>query len=384
MAAALLFASRFLTSNSSPRSQEKMVLLLADGANDCGDVGAALGELRASRTIFRHETVGFGIEPGSQAAQDLRQVATSSGGQFHHAANAAQLSDVLLEFVDTFSLLDMLGMFGKPASTSQLATRARQSSAPQKSTSGPQESTSSGLRSMVGSFRRARPTDPGPPEDIVSGASSDEATNQEVVAAIEERLGVTSASTAIHEAARQSDIATIQELLAAGADVNNAGNSEGTPLHIAARYASAETIRTLVAMGADLEDDSNITGLPLHVAAGSGRAEAVRTLLAAGAGPNWKENLTLRTALHVAAVGCQSEMVETLLRAGADPAASDNTRQTRLHLVANRRWNCQEIARALLAAGAGPEARNSSGARPLDLAPRASAVYRLLAQWPQP
>ena len=91
MAEALLFANRFMRDNSQPVTTTKMIFLLADGQNDCGDVNQALEELRGSGLVFRHETVGFGIEPNSDAARDLRHIATVGGGVYHHAADATQL-----------------------------------------------------------------------------------------------------------------------------------------------------------------------------------------------------------------------------------------------------------------------------------------------------
>ena len=82
MADALLFANRFLARNGSAGASDRMVMLLADGQNDCGDVGQAMAALEASGVIFRHETVGFGITPNSAAAQDLRQIATQTGGAY--------------------------------------------------------------------------------------------------------------------------------------------------------------------------------------------------------------------------------------------------------------------------------------------------------------
>ena len=34
-----------------------------------------------------------------------------SGGVYHHAQNATQLADVFMEFVDTLTVIDMLGQF---------------------------------------------------------------------------------------------------------------------------------------------------------------------------------------------------------------------------------------------------------------------------------
>ena len=115
MADALLFANRFMDQNGHAGASDRMIMLLADGENDCGDVSQAMAALKASGIVFRHETVGFGITPNSQVAQDLRDIATQTGGTYHHAADAAQLSDVFMEFVDTFTVIDLLGQFGKTA-----------------------------------------------------------------------------------------------------------------------------------------------------------------------------------------------------------------------------------------------------------------------------
>ena len=112
MADALLFANRYMERNGDSAATDRMIMLLADGQNDCGDVAQAMASLQASGIIFRHETVGFGITPNSRAAQDLREVATQTGGTYHHAADASQLADVFMEFVDTLSVIDMLGRFG--------------------------------------------------------------------------------------------------------------------------------------------------------------------------------------------------------------------------------------------------------------------------------
>ena len=146
MADALLFANRFMNRNGKAGARDRMIMLLADGQNDYGDVGQALATLQASGTIFRHETVGFGIMPNSPAAADLRDVATQTGGTYHHAADAAQLADVFMEFVDTFSVIDLLGQFGKNA---QPTPRPH----PPDADAGPQEDDDDGLTSLLGSFK---------------------------------------------------------------------------------------------------------------------------------------------------------------------------------------------------------------------------------------
>ena len=158
MADALLFANRFLAANGSAGASDRMIMLLADGQNDCGDVGQAMAALEASGVIFRHETVGFGITPNSPAAQDLRQIATQTGGAYHHAADASQLSDVFMEFVDTLSVIDMLGRFGSgsqgartsPAGEARTSQATRQGSPSQPI---PKAARKGGLSSMIGSIK---------------------------------------------------------------------------------------------------------------------------------------------------------------------------------------------------------------------------------------
>ena len=112
MATALQVANEFMSTNGSAGAGDRMIMLLADGQNDCGDIDQALAELKASGVIFRHETVGFGITPNSQAADDLRKIATQTGGSYHHASDASQLADVFMEFVDTLTVIDLLGRTG--------------------------------------------------------------------------------------------------------------------------------------------------------------------------------------------------------------------------------------------------------------------------------
>ena len=143
MADALLFANHYMKKNGYSSASTRMIMLLADGQNDCGNIAQAMADLKSSGIIFRHETVGFGITPNSQAAQDLRQIATQTGGTYHHAVDANQLADVFMEFVDTFTVIDMLGMFGKPSRGS--------SGKPQPQSTSQQGGSNAGKNSSPGS-----------------------------------------------------------------------------------------------------------------------------------------------------------------------------------------------------------------------------------------
>ena len=152
MADALLFANRFMDQNGHARASDRMIMLLADGENDCGDIRQAMASLKASGIVFRHETVGFGITPNSRAAQDLRDIATRTGGTYHHAADAAQLADVFMEFVDTFTVIDLLGQFGKGA--------ASPTPSPSPNPSGQPQADEGSLSGLLGGFKAPPKGDP--------------------------------------------------------------------------------------------------------------------------------------------------------------------------------------------------------------------------------
>ena len=159
MATAVQFANRFMSSNGSAGAADRMIMLLADGQNDCGDIDQALAELQAAGVIFRHETVGFGITPNSAAADDLRKIATQTGGTYHHAADATQLADVFMEFVSTLTVIDLLGRIGSgpsgPGAPAGAAPRGGASAAGPGSASQPGSPAGGGgaFGSLIGRIR---------------------------------------------------------------------------------------------------------------------------------------------------------------------------------------------------------------------------------------
>ena len=165
MAPALLLANRFMEDNGAASARDRMIVLLADGQNDCGSVGDALDELSASGVIFRHETVGFGIEPNSAAADDLRAIATQSGGTFHHAADATQLGDLFMQFVDTLTVIDMLGTFGSGGGGASTTGPPTGSASPGQTASGASASAPGQVTGLLGQFKSKPPPIPAPKDD---------------------------------------------------------------------------------------------------------------------------------------------------------------------------------------------------------------------------
>merc|ERR550514_2412950 len=71
---------------------------------------------------------------------------------------------------------------------------------------------------------------------------------------------------ALHNAARDGDLEYIEELLEAGADVNEKSANELTPLHWAAIQGHHHVVDVLLEAGADITAEDEIGQHPLHFA----------------------------------------------------------------------------------------------------------------------
>ena len=160
-------------------------------------------------------------------------------------------------------------------------------------------------------------------------------------------------SSALVNAARDGDVATVQALLAGDADANTALGDGLTALHQAAAYGRADVAEALIAAGADLEAATRIGSYtPLHLAARGAHAAVVRHLVAAGANVEAVTSTSGVSPLHLAAAAIDgAEVVEALLADGADPNARESSAgQTPLMFAAGA--NRAESAKALLQGGA--------------------------------
>ena len=178
-------------------------------------------------------------------------------------------------------------------------------------------------------------------------------------------------TTALHWTARlNTNPAVIAALLKAGADINSRDEIfNRTPLYDAVSFNSEPAvISVLLEAGADVNDQDERGVTPLHLAAQNNTEPAViSVLLEAGADISSQDN-SGETPLHAAAYNnSEPAVISALLEAGADINSRSEHGETPLHRAA---YNNSEpaIISVLLEAGADINSRNEFGDTPLDQA----------------
>src|SRR5262245_28600721 len=181
-------------------------------------------------------------------------------------------------------------------------------------------------------------------------------------------------STALLWAAYQADLPMAQALIAAGARPNTPNKYGVTPLLQASRTGAAPIIQALLRAGGDLKIAHPEGETPLMAASYAGNAEAVRLLLEAGADVNATDTYQKQTALMWAATEGHTDVVKALLDAKADPniKAHVTTLTERKHadhptggftaLMYAARNGHEDTVKALIAGGADPKLTNGDGA----------------------
>src|SRR5258708_20634211 len=163
-----------------------------------------------------------------------------------------------------------------------------------------------------------------------------------------------------------ADDAAALRLLAASAELATARIAHG-----ATRQAATEYYLDPIAHYVYAGDTA------LHVAAAAYRCEIAEKLIALGAGVR-ERNRRGAEPLHYAADGtpgaptwnpdAQAATIAILIAAGADPNAADSSGVMPLHRAVRTR--CTAAVKALLAGGADARAKNRSGSSPHQLATR--------------
>jgi ankyrin repeat protein len=131
-------------------------------------------------------------------------------------------------------------------------------------------------------------------------------------------------TTALHWAARDSNLKATRLLLKAGADVNASNRYGVTALSLAVTSGNLAVVKALLDAGADANRALVEGETVLMTAARTGNAKIVRALIAKGADLEARENYYGETALIAAVTQNHAETVAVLLEAGAGANVRSN------------------------------------------------------------
>ena len=200
---------------------------------------------------------------------------------------------------------------------------------------------------------------------------------------------VHSGDHALHIAARNGDIQTVQLLVDCGADVNALNEDGQTLLHTAASGENncPELCSILLKLNAKIDAVDKDGNQPLHLACKRRHAATGNLLLSHGADVtalNKQQQRPLHLAnesilnsfqvhsgdhaLHIAARNGDIQTVQLLVDCGADENALNEDGQTLLHTAAGGWKDCPELCSILLKLNAKIDAVDKDGNQPLHLA----------------
>ncbi|PXY40377.1 hypothetical protein DMB65_12225 [Flavobacterium cheongpyeongense] len=121
LASALSRANSYMASNKSLASVTQMIILLADGNDDCGNLESVLASLAKKEIIFRHETIGLGLDNNSTAQSQLKSIAQTTKGQYHNSSSSEELSVQFKNALENMKMLEMMGKMNGSSAKPQAA-----------------------------------------------------------------------------------------------------------------------------------------------------------------------------------------------------------------------------------------------------------------------
>jgi len=177
--------------------------------------------------------------------------------------------------------------------------------------------------------------------------------------------------TGLHAATYRGDVAQIQRLAAARADLNARDGHGRTPLHVATFARQREAIRALASAGADLNLLENDRYDGVTIASVADDEETLRVLLSLGASAKQVTSRYDGTALIAAAHLGHDGVVRQLIAAGAPLDHVNNLHWTAVIeaiVLGNGGTRHQATLQALVKAGANLQLADRQGQTPLELA----------------
>ena len=193
--------------------------------------------------------------------------------------------------------------------------------------------------------------------------------NMPILAVILSLIAATTATAQdqdILQAAREGDLARVEELVQQDPALINFQNDNGqTPMHMAAWQGHLNIVQFLIDLGADINTMGPANQSPLLYAAYEGRTEIVEILLQQGAEFNYQDR-NGRTPLHYAARQNHPDVVRYLLSQGADLNIKENQGETELHFAA--RGGNREIVALLADSASDIYAKTNDGKLPIHTA----------------
>jgi ankyrin repeat protein len=176
------------------------------------------------------------------------------------------------------------------------------------------------------------------------------------------------ANSALVDAAKRGDVATVRKLVAQKVDVNAPDADGSTALHWAAQRDDVAMVDALIAAGANVKAKTRYNITPLSLACTNGDAKLVDRLLKAGADPNERSEEG-QTALMVASLTGKPDAVKLLVETGADVNAIEPYKGQTALMWAASEGNAAAVE-ILLTHGADVTAKSKSGFTPLLFAVR--------------
>jgi len=144
-------------------------------------------------------------------------------------------------------------------------------------------------------------------------------------------------STPLQWAVYEGDVAEVERLINAGADVDLANNYGVTPMQLASEVGNAPILKLLLEAGADADSPTADGQTALLAVARTGNLAAAQILLDHGASVNAREQWGGQSALMWASARRHPQMMELLLNNGADINARSIDRDYQRRVTAEGR-----------------------------------------------